>query len=435
MPDMRPYFESAGAMVVPLRAGGGARLKILEAMAVGLPVVTTPKGLEGIDAVDGKHVLIADSAAELASATVDVLEDEELSIRLSSAAHQLVVERYSSRAINAEVAKNLAELAIPGHRSIASYPDASNEPNSFLLGVAKSGTTALVRMLEQHPDVYVAPRKEPNYHVYRHRPPRVFGPAPAKDIAWMLHRHSVSERAAYQQLYRPGRDSPVRLDASVRYIFEVDALASIRSDCPDARLVIVLRDPVDRLMSHWRMNRQFQLEPLGLQDALDQEDERVSLGWGFDWQYRQVSTYAPQVRKLLEYFSRDQLYVVLYPDLVADPGLVARNVFSHLGVDPDFSVDHGVREKVPSQPRWSGVDRLVHRPTRTRRLLDALPSRLGNRTVRWIERINAAPFEPPDQSLRQSLDAAFDQDRIETAALLGFDPDDLRSSNMRKAVG
>lgn len=89
-----PYLHQAGAMVVPLHAGSGTRLKILEAMAAGTPVVSTPLGAAGIDAVDGRHLLLAETPADLAEQVVRVLTDEVLATGLSRAARTLVEERY-----------------------------------------------------------------------------------------------------------------------------------------------------------------------------------------------------------------------------------------------------------------------------------------------------------------------------------------------------
>ena len=89
-----PCLHHARAVVVPLRAGSGTRLKILEAMAAGTPVVSTPLGAAGIDAVDGEHLLLGESAADLAAQTVRVLTDDDLAAGLSTAARALVEQRY-----------------------------------------------------------------------------------------------------------------------------------------------------------------------------------------------------------------------------------------------------------------------------------------------------------------------------------------------------
>jgi len=93
--DIRPAVAQSWACVVPLRVGGGTRLKILEAMALGAPVISTSKGAEGLDVTHEENVLIADSPNDFAQAVLRVLEDKTLRTKLSANGRRLVEERYS----------------------------------------------------------------------------------------------------------------------------------------------------------------------------------------------------------------------------------------------------------------------------------------------------------------------------------------------------
>jgi sugar transferase (PEP-CTERM/EpsH1 system associated) len=92
--DVRPFYREALAAVVPLKVGGGSRLKILEAMAAGVPVVSTALGAEGLDVHDDADILIADSNEQLAEGIVGLIESKELRQRLSAAGRALVAEHY-----------------------------------------------------------------------------------------------------------------------------------------------------------------------------------------------------------------------------------------------------------------------------------------------------------------------------------------------------
>lgn len=94
VPDLDPYMEKAAVFVVPVRSGGGMRVRILEGLARGLPMVTTTVGLEGIQARAGKEVLVADSAKEFAQAVVNLIHDRKLRRRLSKASRALAVAHY-----------------------------------------------------------------------------------------------------------------------------------------------------------------------------------------------------------------------------------------------------------------------------------------------------------------------------------------------------
>ena len=113
--DVRPSVASAWVCVVPIRQGSGTRLKILEAMALGTPVVATAKGAEGLDVTDGEHILLADEPAAFAEHTLQLLGDAALRRRLTANARRLVEERYDWEQIGQRFVK-LVEGAIHRRR-------------------------------------------------------------------------------------------------------------------------------------------------------------------------------------------------------------------------------------------------------------------------------------------------------------------------------
>jgi len=95
VPDLRPHLAAAAAIVVPLRLGGGTRLKIVEAMAMGKAIVSTTLGAEGIEAVSGRDILIEDEPAAFAGAVNRLLADPSLAARIGESARLVAVERYA----------------------------------------------------------------------------------------------------------------------------------------------------------------------------------------------------------------------------------------------------------------------------------------------------------------------------------------------------
>lgn len=108
VPDVRPYLGSATLAIAPLLVGGGTRLKILEAFAMGLPVVATRLGCEGLAVVPGQHLLVADTPEDLADAIVRCLTDAGLSARLGAAGQALAEAKYGWDAISAHLLRVLA---------------------------------------------------------------------------------------------------------------------------------------------------------------------------------------------------------------------------------------------------------------------------------------------------------------------------------------
>jgi sugar transferase (PEP-CTERM/EpsH1 system associated) len=112
--DVTPFYQRARACVVPLRAGGGTRLKILEAMAMGRPVISTSKGCEGLEVTHGNQLLVADSPAAMAAEVARVLASPELARDLCARARQWVEERHDWRILGARLRRLYREvLACP----------------------------------------------------------------------------------------------------------------------------------------------------------------------------------------------------------------------------------------------------------------------------------------------------------------------------------
>jgi glycosyltransferase involved in cell wall biosynthesis len=114
VPDLDPYFAESAVTVVPVRAGGGMRVRILEAFARAAPVVTTTVGLEGIDALPGKDVLVADSPDDFAGSVIKLLQNEELRQRLSMNGRCLVEQKYDWKVVLRELDRVYQDLGETG---------------------------------------------------------------------------------------------------------------------------------------------------------------------------------------------------------------------------------------------------------------------------------------------------------------------------------
>ncbi len=115
VPDPRASYHSHRVMAAPIRAGSGTRLKILESFASGIPVVSTTLGVEGIDAEDGTHIILADRAMDFANAIERLLTDDRLHAAISNAALELVRDRYDWRFVAREMHRGYLDL-IPAAR-------------------------------------------------------------------------------------------------------------------------------------------------------------------------------------------------------------------------------------------------------------------------------------------------------------------------------
>jgi glycosyltransferase involved in cell wall biosynthesis len=108
--DVRPYLARASVVVNYVESGSGIAIKVLEAMAMGKPVVTNDLGAEGIDATSGTHLLVTSTRNEFALAVSRLLSDPELRVRLGEAARQLVLKKYSSAVLADQLASYYQEI-------------------------------------------------------------------------------------------------------------------------------------------------------------------------------------------------------------------------------------------------------------------------------------------------------------------------------------
>ncbi len=110
VPEMQPWFDRARVVIVPMLSGGGTRLKVLDGLASGRPLVSTTMGAMGVDVADGEQVVLADGAEAFADATAAILQDPARAARIGAAGRQVAEQVYDWRAIGARLEQALREL-------------------------------------------------------------------------------------------------------------------------------------------------------------------------------------------------------------------------------------------------------------------------------------------------------------------------------------
>jgi hypothetical protein len=199
------------------------------------------------------------------------------------------------------------------------------------MGAPKAGTTALHAALAQHPQLYLSPVKEPKFYLCDGRAPRGFGQRGPGDA------HSAQEwiwrRSEYEALFDAAPAGLLRGESTPFYLYDRAAQRRIHADVPTAKLLVVLRDPIDRAYSNWMHLRSDGLEPIDdFAAAWEAEDGRVERGWAPFWHYRRLGLYGEQVRDLIDLFGREQVHVLRYRDLVETPVESLDAVSNFLGV-------------------------------------------------------------------------------------------------------
>jgi len=273
-------------------------------------------------------------------------------------------------------------------------------PACVLVGVPRSGTTSLYRYLGQHPQVSLSEIKEINFLSYP-------GDEVARrDYPWL--RFPVKTPEAYERLFAAG-PGEVGVDFSASCFRSRVAIERIRRYVPDARLFVLLRDPVARAWSAHlnRLDKRYESRPPG--QALVPGEPAVDNGF-----------YAERLEAFRTAFGAERVRVWLFDDLVDRPHRTVREVFEYLGVDPTAPVDLTAVHNRSGVPRSAALHRVLPGHQRRRQLAAVLPPPV-RRAAQRVRQLNQAPPPelPPEVAAR--LRALYRDDVCRLEEILGRD--------------
>lgn len=269
-------------------------------------------------------------------------------------------------------------------------------PNLFVVGAARAGTTSLWRYLDRHPEIWMAPVKEPNFF---------------SRVRNELNEE-VQDPASYLRLFEPGRGSRLRGEASTSYLWARGVPAEIKRLSPEARILISLRDPVERAHSGYWLRVRNGLEDRPFSEAVRDELENPGRLLG-------SSSYADNVSRYLETFP-GAVHVLFLERLALDPRREMRRAFEFLGVDAAVADRLDARvHNAHALPRGR-LTRIVHNSRRVREAgWRVLPLELRLRLQRLlVKRPPRGAMEPGTEELLTERFAP-DVERLRT--LLGED--------------
>jgi hypothetical protein len=297
-------------------------------------------------------------------------------------------------------------------------------PNLFIVGQPKSGSTALHQFLSEHPDVFMSPYKEPSYFC-----PDLHEESDA------YHRKRVHfpirTPEQYAALFEGVSDESVVGESSVNYLFSKTAADEIAAFDSTAKIIIILRNPVDYLFSFYLMNARRSWEPAtSFAEALSLEETRErgvlippNVNFPSTLLYAQRARYREQIERFLARFSPEQIKVLVYEEFKRDNAALYRETLEFIGVDPAFRPEF--RHVNPTgevrYPRLNAM--LRHRTVIRLGYLLVPPSR-----HRWIQqnilnKLVSHEREAPkvEAGLREELMRQLAPEVARTSELLGID--------------
>lgn len=199
-------------------------------------------------------------------------------------------------------------------------------PNFFVVGAPKAATSSLNKYLGQHPDIFIPRIKEPHYFSY-----------PEVSDTYYRIRHITYENE-YLKLYKDMLCQKIAGDISPSYLFYRSAAERIKRFDSDARIIIVLRNPVERAISHYLMDVREGIQ----REALSTFFKKTESNRLYFKEYIEIGMYYGQVKNYLEEFGQKQVLVLLYDEIYKSPAQTLEKIYRFLGVNADFVPDLSV---------------------------------------------------------------------------------------------
>jgi len=294
-------------------------------------------------------------------------------------------------------------------------------PNFIVVGAAKAGTTSIHAYLARHPDVFMSKLKEPHYF-------STFELAPEFENFMPLIR--VADE--YHELFSGSEGFKAVGEASPSYLCDEDAAGRIKVAIPDAKIIISLRDPVERAFSHYLMEFRQGRETRSFGEALAFDRARKVKGWGKSFQYLDLGLYADQVERYLAVFGSSRVHVLLFEELTTQTPLVMQGIAEFLGIEaarfPDATFD---RAHNPFETSRGKLARQILRSHGIRTWAKRFVPRKFRTLVRDNLLFTAGRKPQLDGALRKSLAAEYAPDLERLERILDRDLSALKGSSQK----
>jgi len=214
----------------------------------------------------------------------------------------------------------------------------AKKTNLFIVGAAKCGTTSLYQYLKQHPDIYFPDNnlfpeavhniKEPKYfskkyHVYPHK-----GPGDKN-----VDKKIIKNYSDYISYYSKCKNEKYLGDASADYLYYYKTADEIYNYNNKAKIIILLRNPIERTYSAYTHLRRDYREKLSFEEALNKEEERMLANFEFIWGYKSCSLYYGSVKYYLKRFGRENVHVIIFDAMIKDVNGTLNKVCEFLGIE------------------------------------------------------------------------------------------------------
>lgn len=302
-------------------------------------------------------------------------------------------------------------------------------PNFFIVGAAKSGTTSLYNYLRQHPQIYLPPIKEV-YFFATDIDNTKFRSNYAKDVninidKWLesgmktdIFQAYINDWEKYKSLFRFAKDKKAIGEMTNAYLYSTQSAKNILQKFPAAKIIMILRNPVERLFSHYLMDLRTGYESGNFMEELKKDMSKTEKGWGISNLYVELGMYYEQVKRFVDTFPHGQVKIFLYEEFKNDPDKVLKDICRFLELSGSFQFDFSKSYNVASVPKSKWVGNLMQS-----NMVNFLKKNLSKRWIAPLKKVFYTHKNKPEMTTeeRKFLTDIYKEDIKKLSLLINTD--------------
>ena len=246
------------------------------------------------------------------------------------------------------------------------------EPNFFVVGVVKGGTTSLYNYLDMHPSIFLTPIKESNHFSDADMNHEGFEDQYKIDSGLnidkylkgtreLVHIAHVRDRNQYLALYDQADDEIALGEVCNSYFFCKSSAVAIHDSYPESRIIVMLRNPIERVFSQYLMNlREAKVLKRDFKSEIEADYNRTEKGWGVSHNYLELGLYAQQLEIYLNLFPKEQIKLCFFEEFMKNKQEQIDDIFRFLNVGP-YPIDNFAQHNSAKMPRSKALNYFLNR--------------------------------------------------------------------------
>ena len=285
--------------------------------------------------------------------------------------------------------------------------DNNAAPNLFIAGAPRCGTTSLYNYLKEHPQVFGPDIKEPRYLAHAEMKIETLGK--------MFQEMTIVSEVDYLALYKDGATFKYRMDGTPFYMFYPEAIQRMKDISSDSRVIISIRNPVDRIISVYNMMWNRGLTQSGFKENIDRFRENGEI------KFNRSGLYSKQIRNLWDILGRDRVHIINFDELKNDINKTLKGIYAFLEIEAIIPENAGTSFYSNKRQLRPGIIRNILTGKFAKNMYLKLPKTLVGKMKRIFNIKSLYSDSEIDDDIKQELLDFYLEDINETEKLTGFD--------------